>query len=286
MDDHFLPIVRTVSALRGHLAPWRERRQTVALVPTMGALHQGHMSLIRMARAQADKVVATVFVNPTQFGAGEDFDRYPRDEAADARLLAAEHCDLMYAPAAAEMYPPGFSTAIKVGGVSEGMDGDARPHHFGGVATVVAKLLIQAAPDVAIFGEKDYQQLMVIRRLARDLDLHVEILGAPTARDRDGLALSSRNAYLTAPQRAVAGRLNVVLKEAAAALKAGRPVEGVEADAKDALTSAGFEKIDYVEARGADDLARLGPGPVGAAPARLLAAVWLGKTRLIDNVAV
>jgi len=197
MDDHFLPIVRTVAALRAHLAIWRERKQTIALVPTMGALHEGHLSLIRMARAQADKVVASVFVNPTQFGVGEDFDRYPRDEAADARLLAAEHCDLMYAPTAADMYPAGFSTSIAVAGVSEGMDGDFRPNHFAGVATVVAKLLIQAGPDVAIFGEKDYQQLAVIKRLAKDLDLSVEILGAPTARANDGLALSSRNAYLS-----------------------------------------------------------------------------------------
>jgi len=285
MDDSFLPIVRTVAALRGHLAPWRERRQTIALVPTMGALHEGHMSLIRLARAQADRVVATVFVNPKQFGAGEDFDHYPRDEAADARQLLAEHCDLMYAPAPEEMYPPGFSTAINVSGVSEGLCGAARPHHFGGVATVVAKLLIQAGPDVAIFGEKDYQQLMVIRRLVRDLDLHVEILGAPIARAPDGLALSSRNAYLSAEQRQIAGRLNAVLKEAAAALGRGAQVAGVEADATEALLSAGFASVDYVEARGAADLARLGPGPVDR-PTRLLAAAFVGKTRLIDNVAV
>ena len=285
MDDHFLPIVRTVAALRAHLAPWRERGQTIALVPTMGALHAGHMSLIQMARAQADRVVCSVFVNPRQFGPSEDFDAYPRDEAADARMLAQGHCDLMYAPTATEMYPAGFSTSISVAGVSEGLCGGARPDHFGGVATVVAKLLIQAAPDVAIFGEKDYQQLMVIRRLVRDLDLHVDILGAPVARAADGLALSSRNAYLSSEERATAGRLNVILAEAAKALKAGKPVAGLEADVREALQSAGFPTIDYVETRGADDLSRLGPGPVDRS-ARLLAAVWLGRTRLIDNVAV
>ena len=285
MDDFYLPIVRTVAALRGHLTPWREKGQTIALVPTMGALHEGHLSLIRMARSQADRVVATVFVNPRQFGENEDFERYPRDETADSRLLAGEHCDLMYAPAPEEMYPPGFSTSITVGGVSEGLDGAARPHHFGGVATVVAKLLIQAAPDVAIFGEKDYQQLMIIRRLARDLDLHVEILGAPIARAPDGLALSSRNAYLTPEERSLAARLNVVLGETAKALGKGRSIAGLELDAKEALESAGFSPVDYVEVRSATDLARLGPGPLDQ-PARLLAAAWVGKTRLIDNLAV
>ena len=285
MDDHFLPIVRTVAALRGHTSLWREKGQSIALVPTMGALHAGHMSLIQMARAQADKVVCSVFVNPRQFGQNEDIDTYPRDEAGDARQLAQAHCDLMYAPTPAEMYPAGFSTSINVGGVSEGLCGGSRPDHFGGVATVVAKLLIQAGPDVAIFGEKDYQQLMVIRRLVRDLDLHVEILGAPIARLPDGLALSSRNAYLSPPERETAGRLNVILAEAAKALKAGRPIAGLEADVQDALRSAGFPEIDYVETRAADDLSRLGPGPVDR-PARLLAAVWLGRTRLIDNVAV
>ena len=285
MSDFHLPIVRTVAALRGHLTAWREKGQTVALVPTMGALHEGHLSLIRMARMQADKVVATVFVNPRQFGEGEDFDRYPRDEAADSRLLAGEHCDLMYAPAPAEIYPAGFATSITVAGVSEGMEGAVRPHHFAGVATVVGKLLIQAAPDVAIFGEKDFQQLMVIRRLARDLDLHVEILGAPIARAPDGLALSSRNAYLSPEERNIAGRLNVILHEAAKALERGRPIAGLELDAREALGSAGFSPVDYVEVRSAADLARLGPGPVDR-PARLLAAASVGRTRLLDNVPV
>jgi pantoate--beta-alanine ligase len=284
-DAHDLTIVRTVAALRGHLSVWRDRGETVALVPTLGSLHDGHLSLIRRARAQADRVVASVFVNPRQFGPKEDFDAYPRDEVADARMLASERCDLMYAPDLAEMYPPGFSTSVSVSGLSEVLCGAARPGHFDGVATVVTKLLTQTLPDVAIFGEKDYQQLMVIRRLVRDLDLHTEILGAPIARAPDGLALSSRNAYLTPAQRTTAGRLNVILGETAKALAGGARVEPVEADMRTALTQAGFEKTDYFEVRGDGDLGRQGPGPVSG-PARVFAAVWLGKTRLIDNVAV
>ena len=282
---HDLNIVRTVAALRGHLSAWRERGQTIALVPTMGSLHEGHLSLIRRARTQADRVVASVFVNPRQFGPAEDFDASPRDEAADARMLAAERCDLMYAPTPEEMYPAGFSTSVSVSGLSEVLCGAARPGHFDGVATVVTKLLTQTLPDVAIFGEKDYQQLMVIRRLVRDLDLHTEILGAPIARAEDGLALSSRNAYLTGAQRAKAGRLNIILADGARALAGGAGVGLVEADMGAALTQAGFGKIDYVEVRGEGDLARQGPGPVSG-PARVFAAAWLGKTRLIDNMPV
>ena len=284
-EPHDLNIVRTVAALRGHLSVWRDRGETVALVPTMGSLHEGHLSLIRRARTQADRVVASVFVNPRQFGPSEDFDAYPRDEVADARLLASEGCDLMYAPSPDEMYPPGFSTSVSVGGVSEVLCGVARPGHFDGVATVVTKLLTQTLPDVAIFGEKDYQQLMVIRRLVRDLDLHTEILGAPIARAADGLALSSRNAYLTPAQRTTAGRLNVILGETVKALAGGGRIEPVEADMRTALAQAGFDKIDYLEVRAEGDLQRLGPGPVSG-PARVFAAVWLGKTRLIDNMAV
>jgi pantoate--beta-alanine ligase len=284
-EAHDLTIVRTVAALRGHLSVWRDRGETVALVPTMGSLHEGHLSLIRRARTQADRVVASVFVNPRQFGPSEDFAAYPRDEVADVRLLAGERCDLMYAPTPEEMYPPGFATTVSVGGMSDVLCGAARPGHFDGVATVVAKLLTQTLPDVAIFGEKDYQQLMVIRRLVRDLDLHVEVLAAPTARAPDGLALSSRNAYLTAGQRKTAGRLNLILREAAKALAGGAAVEPVETAMRAALAKAGFTRIDYFEVRGADDLARQGPGPV-AGPARVFAAVWLGKTRLIDNLPV
>ncbi|MHB8285979.1 MAG: pantoate--beta-alanine ligase [Caulobacteraceae bacterium] len=284
MTSSFLPIVRSVSSLQGHVKAWRERGHTVALVPTMGALHDGHMSLIKLARIQADKVIATVFVNPTQFGPNEDFDAYPRNEAADAQRLSDAHCDLMYAPTAAEMYPPGFATSISVGGVSGGLDGAARPGHFDGVATVVSKLLIQASPDVAIFGEKDYQQLQVIKRVTRDLDLKVKIIGAAIARAPDGLALSSRNVYLSEHERAVAPRLHLVLQEAAGSLKGGAAVSKVEANAVEALLQMGFDKVDYVEVRGADDLTPADPGAISG-PSRVLAAAWLGRTRLIDNLA-
>jgi pantoate--beta-alanine ligase len=277
-----LEIARSVHVLRRHVAGWRAGGERVGLVPTMGALHEGHLSLVRLARTVATRVVVSLFVNPTQFAPGEDFEAYPRDEAADAALLAREGCDLIYAPTPDEIYPPGFSTSVRVEGLSAPLDGIARPHHFGGVATVVTKLLTQCAPDVAVFGEKDYQQLLVIRRLARDLDLPVEIVGAPTARDSDGLALSSRNAYLTPAERPIAGRLNVVLKDAAEALARGEAVNAVEHRAMAALEAAGFEAIDYFEVRGADDLERQGPGPV-AGPARVFAAACLGKTRLIDN---
>jgi pantoate--beta-alanine ligase len=282
-DASALPVARSVPGLRAHLRAWREGGASVALVPTMGALHEGHLTLIRMARREADKVVASVFVNPRQFGPREDFAAYPRDEVRDAELLAAERCDLMYAPTVEEMYPPGFATAVTVAGVSDSLCGAARPGHFDGVATVVTKLLTQAAPDVAVFGEKDYQQLLVIRRVVRDLDLKVEILGAPTARDADGLALSSRNAYLTPEERRIAPRLNAVLRETAAAVAAGAPVEALEDRARAGLQAAGFERVDYLEVRGADDLARRGPGPAQG-PSRVFAAAWLGRTRLIDNV--
>jgi pantoate--beta-alanine ligase len=284
-EGRTLPIVRTVASLRAHIRAWREKEATVALVPTMGALHEGHLSLVRLARMQADKVIASVFVNPRQFGPKEDLAAYPRDEARDAQLLTAERCDLMYAPTPEEMYPPGFATSVSVEGISGVLCGAARPGHFDGVATVVTKLLTQARPDLAIFGEKDYQQLMVIRRLVRDLDLKVEILGAATGRAPDGLALSSRNAYLTEEERKLAPRLHAVLQAAAEVLAGGAPAAGVEARSAAALTGFGFGKVDYFEVRGADDLARRGPGPV-AGPSRVFAAAWLGKTRLIDNVPV
>jgi pantoate--beta-alanine ligase len=280
-----LPIVRTVADLRAQVRAWKATGQTVALVPTMGALHEGHLSLVALAKSRADRVIATVFVNPTQFGPNEDFDAYPRGEARDADLLTGAACDLLFAPSAAEMYPPGFSTAVTVKGVSEPLDGAARPAHFNGVATVVTKLILQAQADVAVFGEKDFQQLQVIRRLVRDLDIPVEIVGAPTARASDGLALSSRNAYLTAEQRDAAPGLHRALVQAAARLREGDTVEAVEAQARAALEAAGFARIDYVEARDPTDLSRLGPGPI-AGEARLLAAAVLGRTRLIDNIPV
>ena len=280
-----LPIVRTVAALRKQVADWRQAGERVALVPTMGALHDGHLSLITLAKAHADCGVASLIVNPTQFAPNEDFAAYPRNEARDAELLASVGCDLLYAPGVGEMYPVGAATTVSVSGVSEPMDGIARPTHFAGVATIVAKLLIQCGPDVAVFGEKDYQQLQVIRRMTRDLDLPVQIIGAPTARAADGLALSSRNAYLSDVERATAATLNHVLSQAVKALKAGEPVSVVEQRGLEILASAGFAPIDYLETRAAEDLSRLGPGPVDR-PARVLAAARLGKTRLIDNMSV
>jgi len=285
MPGFHLPIVRTVSELRARVRDWRAHGEQVGLVPTMGALHDGHLSLVRRAKQSAPKVITSVFVNPTQFGPNEDFQAYPRDEAHDAELLASVGCDLLYAPAIGEMYPEGFSTRVMVGGVSEPLEGVARPGHLEGVATVVTKLLIQTAPDVAVFGEKDYQQLQLIRRLVRDLDLPVEIIGAPTVRAQDGLARSSRNAYLSEAERGVAGRLNVILADMAKTLAGGGAVTQAEARARAALLEAGFDRVDYVEARASDGLARQGPGPIED-PARVLAAVWLGRTRLIDNLEV
>lgn len=278
-----LPVFRTVADLRSQVRAWRQAGLTVGFVPTMGALHEGHLSLVRLAGARADRVVTSIFVNPTQFAPHEDFDAYPRDEAGDVAQLERAGCHLLFAPGVAEMYPPGASTTVTVAGVTESMDGIARPTHFAGVATVVTKLLNQCAPDVAVFGEKDFQQLQVIRRLVRDLDLPVEIVGAPTARAEDGLALSSRNAYLSAAERAVAPRLNAVLREAQARLRAGAAVSAVESWATAELTSAGFGPVDYVEVRAPDDLSRLGPGPA-TGPIRILAAAHLGRTRLIDNL--
>jgi pantoate--beta-alanine ligase len=288
LSEYIMPqiaIVRTVADLRAQVAAWRSTGERVALVPTMGALHEGHLSLIALAKTKADRVVASVFVNPTQFGPNEDFDAYPRGEARDAELLAGAGCDLLFAPTVAEMYPQGFSTTVNVTGVTEPLDGAARPGHFAGVATVVSKLLLQCGPDVAIFGEKDFQQLQVIKRVVRDLDIPVEIVGAPTSRLEDGLARSSRNAYLSDAEREVAGRMNVALADAVRRLQAGETVERVEATGLAALERAGFQRIDYFEVRNADDLSHPGPGPL-TVPGRVLAAAVVGKTRLIDNMAV
>ena len=279
-------IVRTVAEMREHVRAWKAAGQRVALVPTMGALHEGHLSLIRIAQQQAERVIATVFVNPKQFAPHEDFDAYPRGEAVDAEKLASVGCDLMFAPNAAEMYAPGFSTTVSVSGVSEPLEGAARPQFFAGVATVVSKLFIQSQADVAVFGEKDYQQLQVIKRMARDLDIPIEIFGAPTARAEDGLALSSRNAYLSPAERAAAVALPTAMKVAAASVAAGGRIDEAEQTAVAALKAAGFGQVDYVEVREASDLSRLGPGPIGQAEGRILVAAWLGKTRLIDNMAV
>ncbi len=278
-----LPILRTVADLRAQVGAWHRAGQTVALVPTMGALHDGHLALVRRGRELADHVVASVFVNPTQFAPHEDFDRYPRDEAGDAAKLRSAGCAVLYAPTVRGMYPDGFATAIAVGGPSAGLCGAFRPQMFGGVALVVTKLFLQAQPDVAVFGEKDYQQLMVIRRFTRDLDIPVRVEGLATVREADGLALSSRNAYLGPDERARAPELNRTLTAAAAALAAGGEADGVLAAARQRIVAAGFGDIDYVELRDAETLE-----PVARVerPARLLAAAWMGKARLIDNVPV
>ena len=280
-----MPVVRTVAALRETVSGWKRQGFTVGFVPTMGALHEGHLALIREAGRRADRVVASVFVNPAQFAAHEDLGAYPRQEARDADLLAGAGCALMYAPTVEEMYPADASTTVSVGSPAEGLEGACRPQMFGGVALVVAKLLNQVQPDVAVFGEKDYQQLIVIRRMARDLDFAAGIVGGPTIRDGHGLALSSRNAYLSEAELEVARRLNGVLAEAGARAGAGQPVNGIEAAAYEALLTAGFGHVDYVAIRRADDLAPFAAGIVEG-PARVLAAAWLGKTRLIDNMPV
>ena len=278
-----LQTVRTVDDLRAQVAAWRRKGETVALVPTMGALHEGHLALVRRARELAGRVVASVFVNPTQFAPHEDFDRYPRDEAGDAAKLVSAGCDLLYAPSVREMYPEGFATSMAMGGPAEGLCGDFRPQMFGGVALVVTKLFLQALPDVAVFGEKDYQQLMVIRRFTRDLDIPVRVEGLPTVREGDGLALSSRNAYLSADERARAPELNRALVEAATALSAGVDAGAILEAVKARIAAAGFGTIDYVELRDAETLE---PVRRVERPARLLAAAWMGKARLIDNVPV
>lgn len=278
-----LAIVRTVAELRARVRIWRAGGERVGLVPTMGALHDGHLSLVARALGECDRAVVTLFVNPKQFGPHEDFARYPRDEAADAAKLAAAGADLLYAPDVATMYADGFATAVTVAGLTESMEGAVRPGHFAGVATVVAKLLNQAGADDAYFGEKDYQQLAVIRRLAVDLDIATRIHGVPTVREADGLALSSRNAYLTLAQRKIAPALQRALAEAAAALTNGAAVPPTLEAARAAILKAGFDAVDYVELCDADTLT-----PLSAAkrPARLLAAARLGTTRLLDNVAV
>jgi pantoate--beta-alanine ligase len=274
------PTARTVSDLRSHVAAWRNAGQTVALVPTMGALHQGHLSLVALAKSKADRVVVSIFVNPIQFGPREDFGRYPRDEQGDLEKLGKAGTDLVFAPDVGEMYPHGFSTQVKVGDLTEDLCGAARPNHFDGVATVVAKLLLQCAPDLAIFGEKDYQQLLVIKRLVRDLNIPVEIVAAPIVREQDGLALSSRNAYLSASERNTAPLLYRTIAEVAADLAQGRGCDDAVVAARFKLDAAGF-RVDYVAVRDPDTLKPLS-GPVKRA--RVLAAAYLGKTRLIDNV--
>ncbi len=306
-------VVRTVAELRRVVAGWRRDGRRVALVPTMGALHAGHIALVRRASALADRTVVSIFVNPTQFAPHEDLARYPRDEAADLAKLTPEPCDLVWAPDPAEMYPEGFATRVAPAGAALGLEANVRPHFFGGVATVCSKLFGAAAPDLAVFGEKDYQQLCVIRQMVRDLSLNLEIVGEPTVREADGLALSSRNAYLSADERRIAPTLHRVLAEAAtkaADIARGKhsgavpkrprpsalvpdpmlprgepqlpPLEALCEEAALAITQAGFTKVDYVAVRDAETLKVV--SRTTERPLRVLAAAWLGATRLIDNV--
>jgi pantoate--beta-alanine ligase len=273
----------SLAALRETCRQWKSADGRIALVATMGALHAGHLSLVQTASKHADRVIVSIFVNPTQFGPNEDFDRYPRPLARDLELLREAGADAAWLPTVEEMYPDGFATTVRVAKISEGLDGDHRPGHFDGVATVVSKLLLQVMPDVAIFGEKDYQQLCMIKRLTKDLNINCSILGGTTMRDVDGLALSSRNQYLAAEERAIAPALYAELQRAAGAIRSGAPVQPALINAREAIRAAGFAKIDYLELRMEDSLA---PITDYKAPARLLVAAWLGKTRLIDNIPI
>jgi len=277
-------IARTVPSLRRALAPFRDTGQRIALVPTMGALHRGHLTLVREARRRARRVVVSIFVNPTQFAPHEDFGSYPRGFAADLKALQTAKADLVWAPSAEVMYPEGFATRIEPQGAAKaGLEDEFRPHFFGGVATVVAKLFTQTAPDFALFGEKDYQQFRVVTQMAKDLDLPLKVVGVPTVREQDGLALSSRNAYLSAAERSVAPLLYPVLKMSAARIKKGENIQHVLDIGRIEIDVAGFA-LDYLEARHALTLAPIASRKDG--PIRLLVAAKIGKTRLIDNIAV
>ena len=283
-DGPGIGICRTVASLRARVQAWRREGRSIGLVPTMGALHDGHLALVRHARERCDKTVVSIFVNPSQFGPTEDFGAYPRNETDDLAKLAALGTQLAFIPSVEEMYGEDAATTVSVGGVSEGLCGRFRPGHFEGVATVVAKLLLQCLPDLAVFGEKDYQQLQVIKHMTRDLAIPVTIEGFPTVRDEDGIALSSRNAYLTPEQRQTATRLNKVLRRVVEDLESGaNTVSQAQGEALAELEAAGFDRIDYLEVCDTESLV-----PIDGLrrPARVLAAVHLGATRLIDNMAV
>ncbi len=277
-------ILNTIAALRQHTSQWRAAGQTIALAPTMGALHAGHISLTQLARARADRVITSIFVNPSQFSPDEDFSEYPRTFEADCQKLGAAGVDVIYAPATGEIYPAGFSTTITLDGpAAAGLEDRFRPTHFAGVATVVTKLHMQTMPDVAVYGEKDFQQLAVIRQVTRDLDLPIEILGGETIREADGLAMSSRNAYLDAAQRKIAPVLHATLRDSAQRIRAGEEADTVLAQARALLAAAGFA-LDYLELR---DAMTLGAADVASGrPLRMLVAAKIGATRLIDNIAV
>jgi len=276
-------VVRSVADLRLRVAAWRKSGETIGLVPTMGSLHEGHLSLVRAAKKDNARAIATLFVNPTQFGANEDLASYPRDEATDRRLLGDARADLLFAPGVSEMYPEGFATTVNVAGLTEHLCGPHRPGHFAGVATIVCKLLNQALADRAYFGEKDFQQLQVVRRMARDLDIATEIVGVPTIREADGLAMSSRNRYLSPAERNQAATLPQLLRAAASALRDGRAAAPELDKVRQGLTAAGFRKIDYVTLANSETLQ---PQARAQEPSRVIAAAWLGRTRLIDNFPV
>lgn len=276
-------IVRSVESLRREVARWKADNLTVAIVPTMGALHQGHIELVNEGLRRADRVVVSIFVNPKQFGANEDLSRYPRDEEADIEMLALAEVPLIYAPMAEDVYAPGFSTSVHVQGpATVALEDKYRPHFFDGVATIVAKLFIQSAAQYAMFGEKDYQQLQVVKRMAKDLNIPISVIGVATIRDQDGMAMSSRNRYLSKTERTQAVAIYKSLTQAAEKIRTGTNSQTATRAASRSLSTLGF-KVDYVTARNAETLAV--PTTAGE-PLRLLAAAWLGKTRLIDNLAV
>ena len=283
MSSTPIPVSATVADLRLRVRTWRSEGRRIGLVPTMGALHEGHISLVRLALETCDRVVTSIFVNPTQFAPNEDFSTYPRTFDDDVAQLARTNCHLVWAPTANEMYPAGFATHVVPGGASEGLETDFRPHFFGGVATVCTKLFQQVTPDIAVFGEKDYQQLAVIRQIVRDLDMPLAIVGAETVREADGLAMSSRNRYLSADERRTAPLIHQVISGVAARILEGGNADEACAEAAQRLTAGGFGKIDYVAVR---DAATLGAYDPAKGAGRVLVAAWLGKTRLIDNIAI
>eukprot|EP00435_Cladocopium_sp_Y103_P073026 s1_g42.t1 len=283
IETYAVPLARTIADMRDQVASWRADGEKIGFVPTMGALHEGHLSLIDVAKAnRATKIIVSIFVNPTQFGPGEDFDAYPRTEATDAEKLV-NRAGLIFAPNGSEMYPEGYGTTVSVKGVTNTLEGEARPTHFDGVATVVSKLLLAALPDCAVFGEKDYQQLLTIRRMVEDLRIPVEILGGPILREPDGLAMSSRNVYLTEPERKAAGQLNVILRDTADAVSAGGDIAKLTSEAEAKLIELGFDQVDYLTVR---DTKTLQPVETLTKDARILVAAKIGQPRLLDNMPV